>query len=951
MTSLFEAGLINAAVVSVLAVAVWLVTRRWRHPALVHTLWVIVLVKLLTPPMVTIPWRFPHATPPTSALPAHGDVALTSHRDELVDQSDRRPGEQTAALADPSLSDPLPVPHPGPGEGLAGPVDLPTAPDSVEEKTSATRLESAVNWRTAFTSAIPWTTLAMSAWLLGSGIFVVVSALRMVRFHRALANTRPVPNAIHQVAEAVTARFGLTGRYQLRMTEARLPPLVWPLGRPTIVMPATLVAELSPDEIQTLLAHELAHLRRHDHWVRWLELVVSAMYWWHPVVWWARIAIQQAEEEACDAWVVSALPDSAVRYASALFKAAQLFSEDRQTQPALASALRSGGELKERIEHIMNTTWQAPLRIPVRLSVLLFALLVLPLSLRAVRATDELTPADEPDAAADQQEERETDADTVATEKVAPTAEIADFPNTAAIDPGNGPPQSSAEDSSHAAAADPYGNSPAGPLSPDPKPVPKASDRAPENRDVADARGSRIQFGTVVAINVAGAPAEHPINDSYLVQSDGNVALGPVYGRVKIDGMTIEEAESAVVAHLSKVLRDPRVQITWVNQPVVPGRVPVPADPYRIATGDVLAVSVINALANQPIDGDYVVEPSGSLPLGPTYGRVNVAGMTLEDAEKAVTAHLGKILEDPELQITIGGWRGRATSFANPTPDSRADPFAATATSSESTPYRANQQQRQRPANAEALEAMRQHVQFLENHFKKVEALNRNGLAGGEAHSLALAGYELAAAQGELALTGQNRVEARTRFEEAEKYAEQALVAAQAARAAAQIQDDALLQAARNLAEIRRRLSTVRYATPSAETAPSEAIPHRDGTFQERTPVAIPSSTTESLGVLRKIAERAQLDYHRVKELAEQKTVSATEVARAKSDFEISLERVRQAERGLKYHELLLEAAEADYQMLSEANRVAPNTVPQLRLRKAKLAVELARAKLEELSE
>jgi multidrug resistance efflux pump len=115
--------------------------------------------------------------------------------------------------------------------------------------------------------------------------------------------------------------------------------------------------------------------------------------------------------------------------------------------------------------------------------------------------------------------------------------------------------------------------------------------------------------------------------------------------------------------------------------------------------------------------------------------------------------------------------------------------------------------------------------------------------------------------------------------------------------------------------------------------------------------VAIPSSTTESLGVLRKIAERAQLDYHRVKELAEQKTVSATEVARAKSDFEISLERVRQAERGLKYHELLLEAAEADYQMLSEANRVAPNTVPQLRLRKAKLAVELARAKLEELSE
>ena len=56
MTSLFEIGLTNAALAGLLAIVVWLVTRVWRHPAFVHALWVIVLVKLITPPIVTVPW-------------------------------------------------------------------------------------------------------------------------------------------------------------------------------------------------------------------------------------------------------------------------------------------------------------------------------------------------------------------------------------------------------------------------------------------------------------------------------------------------------------------------------------------------------------------------------------------------------------------------------------------------------------------------------------------------------------------------------------------------------------------------------------------------------------------------------------------------------------------------------------------------------------------------------
>src|SRR5262245_18085088 len=58
MNDLFMLGLTNALVATVLAIAVWCVTRVWRPPALVALLWTLVLVKLITPPLVAIPWRF-----------------------------------------------------------------------------------------------------------------------------------------------------------------------------------------------------------------------------------------------------------------------------------------------------------------------------------------------------------------------------------------------------------------------------------------------------------------------------------------------------------------------------------------------------------------------------------------------------------------------------------------------------------------------------------------------------------------------------------------------------------------------------------------------------------------------------------------------------------------------------------------------------------------------------
>ncbi len=66
----------------------------------------------------------------------------------------------------------------------------------------------------------------------------------------------------------------------------------------------------------------------------------------------------------------------------------------------------------------------------------------------------------------------------------------------------------------------------------------------------------------------------------------------------------------------------------------------VPLPPYRIDIYDVLQIRVVGTLSDQPIDGFFLVEGEGIVTLGPAYGRVHVAGMTVEEATAAITAKL-----------------------------------------------------------------------------------------------------------------------------------------------------------------------------------------------------------------------------------------------------------------------------------------------------------------------
>jgi hypothetical protein len=183
----------------------------------------------------------------------------------------------------------------------------------------------------------------------------------------------------------VSKRLGYQRSLEIRLSDGRFPPLVWALGRPKIILSRQLAQQLSAEKLSGILAHEIAHLLRRDHWVRWLELIVFAFAWWHPVAWWARDQLREAEEEACDARVVASWEGNAEWYVHALLAAIDCASNAEGRVPSLANGLGSGS-LTRRVKAMVNrnVAWRMGTRNWV--IVALMGALVLPLSVLSARA-------------------------------------------------------------------------------------------------------------------------------------------------------------------------------------------------------------------------------------------------------------------------------------------------------------------------------------------------------------------------------------------------------------------------------------------------------------------------------------------------------------------------------------------------------------------------------------
>jgi WD40 repeat protein/beta-lactamase regulating signal transducer with metallopeptidase domain len=400
MPPLLQAGLSNAAAATVLALLAAFVGRVVHRPALSHALWLLVLLKLLTPPLIAVP---------VGCLPAEQEAIAS--------------GESTGGVRDEAL-----LREPSMGAGLIEPppplVASPVPSDQRPESDSAVSramdepparaeppgpLMPAPPSRPAMASsssaAFPWGTIA-AVWLTGSLLWFVAAGISILRFRRLLRYAMPASKNLRCQAADLARRLGLPRCPEIRLVPGTVSPLLWAFGRARLVLPRELLDRLSTEQRASLLAHELAHLRRRDHWVRVLELAVCCLYWWHPVVWWARQALREAEEQCCDAWVVGTLPAAGPAYAAALLETVDFLDRARPTLPAAASGIGQVHHLRRRLTMILRETPPRSLSSAGLLVVVGLGLVLLPLA--PGRAQDKPAATDEPAQPAPQQQQEVT---------------------------------------------------------------------------------------------------------------------------------------------------------------------------------------------------------------------------------------------------------------------------------------------------------------------------------------------------------------------------------------------------------------------------------------------------------------------------------------------------------------------------------------------------------------
>jgi beta-lactamase regulating signal transducer with metallopeptidase domain len=199
-------------------------------------------------------------------------------------------------------------------------------------------------------SLLPWID---GFWLMG----VFVLSLRslggwwLIRRLRASAQSA-IPAAVAENFQRIASALGLRRPIELAVSGSVSGPITIGFLRATVLLPLCALTSLGPDELEVVLAHELAHIRRADFLWNLVQTFAETVFFFHPAVWWIGSCLRSERELCCDDLALQVCPNPVI-YARALFH----LEEQRVRQPHLAMALdgnRSRSTLRMRIMRILG---------------------------------------------------------------------------------------------------------------------------------------------------------------------------------------------------------------------------------------------------------------------------------------------------------------------------------------------------------------------------------------------------------------------------------------------------------------------------------------------------------------------------------------------------------------------------------------------------------------------
>ncbi len=326
----------NAALASVLTASVFLCGWKIRNVSIVHLLWVVVLLRFLAPPLLNVPFQIPTSSPPaaTESQPLRQPVASSETSPDKDVSHDRIAGQSS-------------------GVGLSQ--------------------------------------FLVLIWSAGAVAVLVAATSRAYRLQLLVRRSGTRDENLQQHIRRVSSEMGLRHPPAGLLIRARISPMVWAwFSRPKMLVPVQLWSSLSEDEKTAVLRHELAHLRRRDHWVRIVEAFATLTHWWCPVLWWARRELHRYEERCCDSLAASFGPESQAALARACLQTVDFVGQRPPHDLQFGATRMAGfGSLRQRIQFILEDEPTNSMPRPITAVLFLVVPLLLVASPRLVKATTE----------------------------------------------------------------------------------------------------------------------------------------------------------------------------------------------------------------------------------------------------------------------------------------------------------------------------------------------------------------------------------------------------------------------------------------------------------------------------------------------------------------------------------------------------------------------------------
>lgn len=184
-------------------------------------------------------------------------------------------------------------------------------------------------------SSIPWFSILLAIWACG---FLAISATWLTRWLRIRSAVRAGSPVLLDIPVRALSSPTL------------LEPGVFGVFRPTLLIPSGIVERLTPAQLESVIEHELCHVRHHDNLTAMMQMLVETLFWFHALVWWIGKRMVAERERACDEAVLETGSQPTV-YAEAILNVCKLYVES----PLPCVAGITGAGLKQRIENIVRS--------------------------------------------------------------------------------------------------------------------------------------------------------------------------------------------------------------------------------------------------------------------------------------------------------------------------------------------------------------------------------------------------------------------------------------------------------------------------------------------------------------------------------------------------------------------------------------------------------------------